>query len=436
MNREKLLKENIATLQTEIDDMKAGWKDEAGNDRKPTKEEYQAIKAKLDEMKDVKEQLEVEQSLAKNQTDVQGGAQKKADVYVVQDEADQKYESFGEFARDVAVYGINGKMPKMLQYHETRMAASGMSEGKPSEGGFLVDPEYSQQLIEKVHNTGLLASRVRKMSTNSNVVKLPYIDETSRADGSRLGGVRGYWSGEANQMTSSNMTFGEMTFELKKLTGLSYVTDELVEDAPMLNSYLFDGFVEEFGFKLDDAILNGTGGGQPLGILNSNALVSVSKESGQAANTFLYENAVAMYAQLWSRSRPNAVVVMNQDVIPQLFTLNLAVGTGGSALYVPAGGASARPYDTLLGMPIIYSEQAQTLGTKGDVYFFDPTQYILVDKAGGIKSASSIHLRFDYNETAFRWIYRVDGQPAWVSAITPYKGSNDLSPYVALNTRS
>jgi HK97 family phage major capsid protein len=65
----------------------------------------------------------------------------------------------------------------------------------------------------------------------------------------------------------------------------------------------------------------------------------------------------------------------------------------------------------------------------------DLSQYLFVDK-GGIQSASSIHIKFDYAETAFRWIYRADGQPTWQSALTPFKGSNTVSPYIALNTRS
>lgn len=425
------LKEEVATIQTELDEYKA-----KAEDGTATEEDLQAVNDKLEQKKKYMEQIKTLEDLDSDVDSMKGGVQKDAShVSIVQDEADQKYGTFGEFARDVAVNSITGKTPKMLQNHETRMAASGMSEGKPSEGGFLVDPEYSNQLLEKVHNTGLLVSLVRKMKTSSNVLKLKYVDETSRANGSRLGGVRAYWEGEAAQMTSSNPSFGEMTLELKKLTGLSYVTDELLEDAPALSSYLPDAFAEEFGFKLDDAIINGTGAGQPLGFFASNALVSISKETGQAASTFLYENLLKMYARLWNRSRGNFIFIANQEVIPQLYSMVQEIGTGGSSVFTPAGGVSQKPYDTIFGRPILYMEQAQSLGSKGDVYLFDPNQYILVDK-GGMKSASSIHLRFDYNETAFRWIYRVDGQPTWVSALTPYKGSDTVSPYITLNARS
>ena len=196
-----------------------------------------------------------------------------------------------------------------------------------------------------------------------------------------------------------------------------------------------DGFSEEFGFKVDDALINGNGAGQPLGILSSNCLVTVAKESGQAASTVVVENIVKMWARMWARSRQNAVWLINQDIEPQLYTMSLSVGTGGVPVYMPANGVSGSPYSTLFGRPVIPIEQCQTLGTKGDIYLADFSQYLIIDK-GGMDSATSIHVRFIYDETVYRFVLRIDGQPIWNSALTPYKGSSTLSPFVALATRS
>jgi len=191
----------------------------------------------------------------------------------------------------------------------------------------------------------------------------------------------------------------------------------------------------EFGFKLDDAIINGTGAGQPLGVMNSPCLISVAKEAGQAAATIVAENVIKMHARLWGGSRNNAVWLINQDIEPQLHTMSLAVGTGGIPVYMPAGGLSQSPYGTLYGKPVIPVWQCQTLGTKGDIIFADLSQYLLAEK-GGIDAASSIHVRFVYDETAFRFVMRVDGQPWWNSALTPYKGTQTQSPFVVLDTRA
>ncbi len=122
------------------------------------------------------------------------------------------------------------------------------------------------------------------------------------------------------------------------------------------------------------------------------------------------------------------------DIEPQLFTMSLTVGSGGVPVYMPAGGVSGTPYSTLFGRPVIPLEQCQTLGTPGDIILADFSQYLLIDK-GGINAASSIHVRFLYDENVFRFIYRVDGQPIWNQPVTPFKGSSTKSPFVALAAR-
>jgi HK97 family phage major capsid protein len=225
---------------------------------------------------------------------------------------------------------------------------------------------------------------------------------------------------------------------LQKLVGLCYATDELLDDASALESVIRQGFSDEFGFLLDDSIINGTGAGQPLGILNSGCLVSVGKQTGQKAATIVAENVIGMYSRLFAQSRPNAVWLINQNIEPQLFTMSLAVGTGGIPIYMPAGGLSGAPYATLFGRPVIAIEQAATLGTQGDIILADLANgYILAEK-GGIKSDMSIHVRFVYDESVFRFVMRVDGQPVRASALTPYKGgaSYTQSHFVTLDTRA
>jgi HK97 family phage major capsid protein len=141
-----------------------------------------------------------------------------------------------------------------------------------------------------------------------------------------------------------------------------------------------------------------------------------------------------MYSRLFARSYPNAVWIANQNIIPQLFKMVLAGASSDVPVYLPAGGASGKPFDTLFGKPILFIEQASSIGDVGDLLLVDLSQYLMIDK-GGLKTASSIHVRFDYDETCFRFVYRVDGQPSWSSALTPYKGTQTQSPYIALAAR-
>lgn len=342
--------------------------------------------------------------------------------------------SFGEQLMAVrAAAAPGGRVDERL----TTRAASGLNESVPSDGGFLVQQDFAQDIVKRAYETGVLAAKVNPvgLSSNANGMKINAIDETSRASGSRWGGIQGFWENEADAFTGKRPKFRQMDLVLRKLTGLCYATDELLQDAGALEAVIRQGFAEEFGFLLDLAFFNGSGVGQPLGILQSPAKVTVAKESGQAANTVVVENIVKMWARCWGRSRMKAAWYINQDIEPQLYTMSLAVGTGGVPVYMPANNVSGSPYSTLFGRPVIPLEQCETLGTEGDITLADMSQYLAIDK-GGVKSDVSIHVRFLYDEQVFRFIYRVDGQPTWHKALTPFKGSNTLSPYVTLATRS
>ena len=310
-------------------------------------------------------------------------------------------------------------------------AASGLNESTPSDGGFLVQQDFVKELLKRTYETGILASNVKKIpiSTNANGLKINAVDEDSRANGSRWGGVQTYWEAEADEHTGSKPKFRQMELSLKKLTGLCYATDELLQDAAALEAVIRQAFAEEFGFKMDDAILSGSGEGEPLGILNSGALVKVEKEKDQK-DIITVENLIKMWNRLWSKSRANAVWYINQEIEPYLYTLKL----GDKPVYIPAGGISEKPYGTIFGRPVVPLEQCNAAGEVGDIILADVGQYLLIDK-GGIKAASSIHVRFLYDENVFRFIYRVDGKPIWNKPLAPYKGKATVSPFITLDKR-
>ncbi len=340
----------------------------------------------------------------------------------------RNFTSFGE--QMIAVYKATCPGGKIDQRLSTR-AASGLNETTPSDGGFLVQQDFVKDLLKRTYDTGILASRVKKipLTNSSNGLKIKAIDEDSRANGSRWGGVQTFWSGEADQLKDSKPKFRTMDLSLKKLTGLCYATDELLEDASALESVLREAFAEEFAFRIDDAIINGSGVGEPLGILKSNSLVTVPKESNQSEKITL-ENIAKMWNRMWSRSKANSYWYINNEIEPLLYTLKI----GDTPVYIPAGGISQKPYATLFGRPVVPLEQCSTIGEVGDIILADVGQYLMIDK-GGVKQASSIHCRFQYDEQVFRFIYRVDGQPIWSKALTPAKGNNTVSPFVALAKR-
>jgi HK97 family phage major capsid protein len=310
------------------------------------------------------------------------------------------------------------------------------SELDAASGGFLVQTDFSTAVFARVYDMGEIISRVRKLSlsTNANSIKIPGVDETSRATGSRWGGVQSYWAGEGQSVTSTNPKFRLIELDLKKLFSTWQISDELLTDASVVNSIANEAFSEEITFMSEDSIFRGDGAGKPLGFLNSPSLITVAKQTGQASKTILYENVLGMWSRCWARSRRNAVWLINQDNEPQLFSMSQVIGTAGVPVYMPAGGISGSPYATLFNRPVIATEYSSTVGTVGDITLVDMSQYVLADK-GGVQAASSMHVAFLTDQMTFRITYRLDGEPIWQSALTPYQGTNTLSPFIALAAR-
>lgn len=369
------------------------------------------------------------------------GRQSNPNVRITGGPDSSGFSSFGEMLKAVwnfDTHRVNDPRLKWDNAGDPQAAASGLNEGTPSEAGFLVEQETMAGLFQRAYETSALLNRIETVQIGEqfNGLKVNAIDETSRANGSRFGGVVSSWEGEAETPTAGKPTFRQIKLDLKDLKALYYATDDVLKDTVALESVVSKAISSEMEFKLEDSIINGTGAGQPLGILNSGSLVTVAKETGQAAATVTYENICKMWARMWARSRPTSVWLINQELEPQLFTMTLSVGTGGMPVYLPPGGASASPYGSLFARPVIPVEYCAALGTAGDIMFTDLSQYLGIDK-GGLQTASSMHVRFIYNEMTYRFIFRFDGQPIWNSPLTPYKGtSSTLSPFIALATRS
>lgn len=323
---------------------------------------------------------------------------------------------------------------------EIQAAALGGNESAPADGGFLVIPEYAQQLIQHAYDTGLLINRCFKMPMNSARLIMHAVDEDSRVDGSRWGGVLGYWLAEAGTYTATKPKFREMQLVANKLIALCYATEEQLQDGPAWEAYVREAVPQELAFKIDTAIVSGAGAGQPLGFLNSGAVVSVAKEGSQTAATVVTNNVLKMHKRMFARSRPTAAWLINQEIEDQLYTLAFANPSGSvlftTPMYVPPGyNGNNTPYGMLLGKPVIPIEQASALGTQGDINLVDLQQYLLAQHSD-VRADTSIHVAFLTGEQAFRFMLRVDGQPMWKKPLTPYKGSSTLSPFITLDTRA
>lgn len=350
-------------------------------------------------------------------------------------EAEKPFESLGEQLRSIALavrqpYDVDKRLLH-LNAQESR-APTGLGELIPADGGYLVQTDFVSGLWQRVYDQGQILSRVRRIpiGPGSNGLKWNAMDETSRADGSRWGGVRGYWVAEAGTLTASQPQFRQIATDLEKLAVLTYATEELLQDVVAMDNIIGGAAADEITFKVEDAIVRGDGSGKPLGFFNHAATITATATTAQGNNTLVRENFQAMYARMWPRSVTNAVWLVNQDTFPEIFDL---LGGDSANIFLPGGNLASAPFGAILGRPIVPVEYAASLGTEGDVTFIDLSQYLLIDK-GGVRGERSMHVRFLNDEMAFRWLFRVNGQPIWNSALTPYQGTNTLSPYVTLSS--
>lgn len=306
----------------------------------------------------------------------------------------------------------------------------------PSEGGFLIPETLRSELLMVALENSVVRQRARVIPMSTLRVPFPAIDSTSNAS-SVFGGIVAYWTEEGAALTQSAANFGRIVLDAKKLTTYTEIPNELIADSAIsFQAFIDQMFPEALAWYEDIAFIKGTGVGEPLGALSTanNALIAVTKETAQVAATIYWENIVKMFARMLPSSLGRAVWVASIDTFPELATMALSVGTGGSAIWLNNGVQG--PPMTILGRPVIFTEKAtNVLGTQGDISFVDFSYYLVGDRQV-MSASSSPHYKFANDQTAYRIVERVDGRPWIQSAITPQNGGNTLSPFVQLGTRS
>lgn len=404
------------------------------------------ILAELDELKPkidaANSEIEAERKLEAHERGQIADVIARAPITVTP--VDGEFRNFGEFLQAIAAersMNVRAQIgPERTRVLHQKMegymaaAASGMSVGVPSDGGYLVRKEWSTAMLDRAKEQSQLLSRCRTIPIGGDAdgLEYPYIDETSRATGSRFGGVQVYWKSEASTVTAKQPSIGKGELRLEEIMGLAYATERLIRDSTALEGLLSNAFESEFAFKIDDAIIRGTGAGQPYGFFTSGALVSVAKESSQSAAGVIAENVLNMWARMPARLKPGAVWLIHSDVMTQLPKMTI----GQQPVWLPPGGLTNSPTGLLMGKPVIEMEQCEAMGTKGDILLVNLNEYVVITKASeGLRYDTSMHVRFLYDEQAFRWVFRINGQPTWKTSLTPFKGSSAKSPFISLDTR-
>lgn len=304
----------------------------------------------------------------------------------------------------------------------------------PADGGFLIPELLRSELLQLAMESAVVRPRAQVIPMSSLAVPIPAVDETSRVS-SVFGGMVAYWTEEGAAAAESQAKFGRVRLEAKKLTIYCEAPNELVADAPAFGGFLGTNMPRATAFYEDDAFINGSGVGEPLGYLNGSGVISPFRATTNEVN---FADVVNMFVRLLPGSYETAVWLCSPAVIGQLLQLVLATGGTGNETVAPplwlqgASAIGAAPM-TLLGRPLIISEKIPTLGTTGDLSLVDFSHYLIGDRQM-MQATSSPHFKFSSDVTAYKIVERVDGRP-WVNTpLTPKNNGPTLSPYVTLNS--
>jgi HK97 family phage major capsid protein len=268
-------------------------------------------------------------------------------------------------------------------------------------------------------------------------IELTYADDTDRSGGTIYGGVKAYTKSEAEQMTGTVPKKRFIKLEPQEIYAFAYATDKLLRNSPLAyGTWLMGAMQKALQFKKNDLIVNGTG--NPVrGLLNSPDKITIAEESSQGNGNITHANVSKMWKSMPATWRSSAIWLANQDTEDQFDRMARQYikndATSGEE------GSLSGPFNpdrgTLYGRPIVFSEFSPSLGTEGDLTLWCPSKFLVATKAGqGMEQ--SIHLRFDYAETAFRVIVEMDGKSEYPAKLTPYKGTTYRSSIVTLATRA
>ena len=350
------------------------------------------------------------------------------------DKSTDGFRDIGEFARSVFLADFRGGARSLDPRLETRAKLTGAAnEGSGAEGGFLIPSGFSTTILQKVMGEEALLPKTNLTQGIAGNALATVMDNDVPYSTT---GIRAYWLDELEQKTKSAPRLNLQTRKLNKIAALVPASDEILEDAPVIEDLIRRKAPLAITYEVNRAIIAGNGVGQPLGIVNAPGTIEVAKESGQAADTILLANVLKMWARMYAPSRKNAIWITTQDVdgILPLMRFDTTSDTP-VPVYMPVNGIAGAPYGTLMGRPLFYTAAANAVGDKGDLILADLDHYRSATKGAGVKVDTSIHLYFDYDATAFRFVLRVTGQPDWEAAATPRVGAT-VSPFVVLAERA
>lgn len=351
------------------------------------------------------------------------------------------FKTAGEFLREVHSVTFRGKgNTRLTTFSDPKEPSSGKHTGENgwseskdlvesigASGGFLVPTEMPNQFLQWT-DTGdsmLVESRATVIPMTRRAIQIPALNQGGTTAGQPhwWGGVLAKWTEETGTKTETEPTFRQIELVAHKLVCYTEASDELLEDSAvsleaLLNS-MFSGVTK---WERQNAFINGSGAGQPLGVINAPATIALNPA---AANALSVNDLARM---LESFQGTNPVWFFSRRWMAELLQLN---GPAGNPSYVFMPSARDGYPASLLGYPLFFVEQMPGPGSLGSVGLFDWSKYLVGNRKAITIDTTKI-FKFQNDITSWRCVSRVDGQPWLNLPFTWSDGTTQTSPFVIL----
>lgn len=232
-----------------------------------------------------------------------------------------------------------------------------LQEGVDADGGYLVPDEYDHRLVDVLTEENIMRKLGHKITT-SGEHKIN-IAATKPAAA---------WIEEGGALSFGDATFDQILLDAHKLHVAIKVTEELLYDnAFNLESYIIDMFGKALANAEEDAFLNGSGVGQPLGLfaVTGGGTAAISTASLTA------DDVIKLVYALKRPYRKNAKFIMNDQTIASIRQLK---DNNGAYMWQPS--LVAGEPDKLLG----YDVYTSPFCPAGKIAFGDYSYYNIGDR--------------------------------------------------------
>lgn len=273
-----------------------------------------------------------------------------------------------------------GRMQDTLRSMQTITRTGTETLGGGKSYGYAVAPSMAAQIVDQARTRIGPWSCVKWVPVPSLEYWMAVTFESSRADGSRWGGIRARWEGtqETTLPAASQPALARINFRLSRCMIQSQpLTRDLWADTNRIQDWLDATAQSEIRFAIEHAMLNGTtnAGIGPRGVIGHPAAPVVAR---QTAGSITQKDIDTLWGSIYAGSARGVVWHCAQST---LTAIDEMASTGGwpEALWWPTGLNPAWPdFATCKGRPVIPCEASPQLGQVGDLVAVDWSQYRLL----------------------------------------------------------